>query len=178
MRTRANVTHGSGRHKTVRPQGARRPRHRTVESLASPPAVASEKLFRIEEANSAVPRLELLMERLQRGALRLNDEMREVARQTGIDPASVGPEELLRHRPTARALVEELDAIVHEIEEMGAHLKDVQLGLVDFPSERDGKVIYLCWQFGEPEVAFWHGLEDGFGGRQPLPGARRERTLQ
>src|SRR5262245_2968537 len=152
-------------------------RQPTGEPLPSLAAVG-ERLFRIEEANGAVPRLQLLMERLQRGALRLNEEMREVARDTGIDAAAVGPEELLRHRPAARALVEELDAIVHEIEEMGAHLKDIQLGLIDFPSEREGKVVYLCWQFGEPEVAFWHGLEDGFAGRQPLPGARRERTLQ
>ena len=84
--------------------------------------------------------------------------------------STLSPDDLLRHRPAARALVEELDGIVHEIEESGAHLKDVQLGLVDFPSERDGEIVYLCWQFGEPEIAFWHRVEDGFAGRQPLPG--------
>jgi len=92
--------------------------------------------------------------------------------------AAIGTEDLLRERPAARVLVEELDAIVREIEQSGAHLKDVRLGLVDFPAERDGRPIYLCWQFGEPEVAFWHGLEDGFAGRQPLPGSPRARTLQ
>src|SRR5439155_38837 len=81
-------------------------------------------------------------------------------------------------RPTARALVEELDGIVREIEESGAHLKDIRLGLVDFPAERNGEVVYLCWQFGEPEVAFWHRVEEGFVGRQPLPGIARARTLQ
>jgi hypothetical protein len=67
---------------------------------------------------------------------------------------------------------------VHEIEESGVHLKDVQLGLVDFPAERDGERIYLCWQFGEPEVAFWHTLDAGFAGRQPLPGSTPPRYLQ
>jgi hypothetical protein len=140
--------------------------------------VKAEKLFRLEDANAIVPRLQILMERLQRGALRLHEEMSELAGHLGIELAMLAPEELLRHRPAARVLVEELDAIVHEIEESGAHLKDIQLGLVDFPAEREGEVVYLCWQFGEPEVAFWHGLEDGFAGRQPLPGSTRPRYLQ
>ncbi|HJQ83756.1 MAG TPA: DUF2203 domain-containing protein [Candidatus Binatia bacterium] len=137
-----------------------------------------EKLFGLEEANAIVPRLQVLMERLQRGALRLHDEMSELARETGVAIAALSAEELVRRRPAARALVEELDAIVHEIEESGAHLKDVQLGLVDFPTERDGEIVYLCWQFGEPEVAFWHRLDDGFAGRQPLPGSAPPRYLQ
>jgi hypothetical protein len=140
--------------------------------------VRPEKLFRLEEANAIVPRLHALMERLQRGALRLRDEVTGLARETGTDAATLSPEVLLRHRPAARVLVEELDAIVHEIERSGAHLKDVQLGLVDFPSERDGELVYLCWQFGESEIAFWHRIEDGFAGRRPLPGSAPPRWLQ
>jgi hypothetical protein len=140
--------------------------------------VKPDKLFRVEDANAVVPRLQILMERLQRGALRLHEEMSELAESIGVELSSLTPEELLRHRPAARVLVEELDGIVHEIEESGAHLKDIQLGLVDFPAEREGEIVYLCWQFGEPEVAFWHGVEDGFTGRQPLPGSTRPRYLQ
>jgi len=140
--------------------------------------VRPEKLFRVEEANAILPRLQLLMERLQRAALRLHDEMSRLARETGVTLAELSSEELLRRRPEARVLVEELDAVVHEIEGSGAHLKDIRLGLVDFPAERDGEVVYLCWQFGEPEVAFWHRPDDGFAGRQPLPGSTRLRVLQ
>jgi len=140
--------------------------------------VKPEKTFRLEEANAIVPRLQILMERLQRSALRLHEEMSDLARTIGIEPSALTPEDLLRQRPAARLLVEELDAIVHEIEESGAHLKDVQLGLVDFPAEREGEIIYLCWQFGEPEVAFWHRIDDGFAGRQPLPGSAGPRYLQ
>ena len=125
-----------------------------------------------------VPRLHGLMERLQRGALRLHDEMSELARTTAVEVASLTPEELLRQRPAARVLVEELDAVVQEIEASGVHLKDVQLGLVDFPAEIDGEIVYLCWQFGEPEIAFWHRIEDGFAGRRPLPGIAGPRYLQ
>ena len=136
------------------------------------------KTFRLEEANAIVPRLHALMERLQRGALRLHDEMRGLAREMGTELATLAPEELVRRRPAARVLVEELDGIVGEIEASGAHLKDVQLGLVDFPAELEGEIVYLCWQFGEPEVAFWHRIDDGFAGRRPLPGPARPRYLQ
>ena len=137
-----------------------------------------KKTFLLDEANAIVPRFQLLMEKLQRGALRLNGEIEVLARDVGVEPSALSPDDLLRNRPAARALIEELDAIVQEIEDSGAHLKDVQLGLVDFPAERDGEVVYLCWQFGEPEVAFWHRMEDGFSGRQPLPGSTPPRYLQ
>ena len=137
-----------------------------------------KKTFLLDEANAIVPRFQLLMEKLQRGALRLNGEIEVLAREVGVEPSALSPDDLLRNRPAARALIEELDAIVQEIEDSGAHLKDVQLGLVDFPAERDGEIVYLCWQFGEPEVAFWHRMEDGFSGRQPLPGSTPPRYLQ
>jgi len=140
--------------------------------------VRPKKTFLLDEANAIVPRFQLLMEKLQRGALSLNGEIEILAREVGVEPSALTPDDLLRNRPAARALIEELDAIVQEIEDSGAHLKDVQLGLVDFPSERDGEIVYLCWQFGEPEVAFWHRMEDGFSGRQPLPGSTPPRYLQ
>ena len=137
-----------------------------------------EKLFRLEEANAFVPRLESLVARLQRGALRLQEEMTQLAAEAGVAVAELSAEDLVRRRPAARTLIEELDGIVREIEASGAHLKDVKLGLVDFPTERDGEIIYLCWQSGEPEIAFWHRTEEGFAGRQPLPGTTRTPYLQ
>ena len=47
-------------------------------------------------------------------------------------------------------------------------VKDLDRGLVDFPALRDGEEVLLCWQVGEGEVAYWHGLEEGFAGRKPL----------
>jgi hypothetical protein len=153
------------------------PRQSRVKPLACR-CVQPEKLFGLEEANAFVPRLESLVARLQRGALHLQDEMVQLASDTGVAVADLSAEDLVRQRPAARALIEELDGIVREIEASGAHLKDVKLGLVDFPTERDGEIIYLCWQSGEPEVAFWHRTEDGFAGRQPLPGTTRTPYLQ
>jgi len=71
----------------------------------------------------------------------------------------------------AGALVREFDRIqrsVQAIQSLGVQVKDVNTGLVDFPSIREGRVVLLCWRYDEPEVAFWHDLEAGFAGRQPL----------
>lgn len=67
-----------------------------------------------------------------------------------------------------------LDAVHHlnrrlqRLAELGVQLKDVEKGLVDFPAWREGQEVLLCWRLDEPAVAFWHDLESGFAGRQPL----------
>lgn len=63
---------------------------------------------------------------------------------------------------------EKLDALVHRIQETGAILKDINLGLLDFSALREGREVYLCWQYGEGEIAFWHEVEAGYAGRQPI----------
>ncbi len=69
-------------------------------------------------------------------------------------------------------LERETEAVAHAVEELqqlGVLVKDLDRGLVDFPALRGGEEVLLCWQVGEDEVAFWHGLEEGFAGRKPLP---------
>ena len=54
------------------------------------------------------------------------------------------------------------------LDALGIELKDPRLGLVDFPGEMNGRRILLCWRLGEPEVQFWHEVDAGYAGRQPL----------
>ncbi|HJW66792.1 MAG TPA: DUF2203 domain-containing protein [Gaiellaceae bacterium] len=136
------------------------------------------KSFTVQEANEEVPRLTMLIGRLQRCALALDGERRSAAAAAGVALESLSTGELVRRRPAARVLIEELGAVVHDIERSGAQLKDVELGLVDFPGEVDGQPALLCWQFGESEVAFWHREGAGFAGRQPITGAAAARILQ
>jgi hypothetical protein len=63
---------------------------------------------------------------------------------------------------------EKLDLLVHRIQEMDVLIKDINLGLLDFPALKDDREVYLCWQHGEGEIAFWHEVEAGFAGRQPI----------
>jgi hypothetical protein len=58
---------------------------------------------------------------------------------------------------------------VEELQALGVLVKDLDRGLVDFPALHRGEEVLLCWQVGEGEVAYWHGLEEGFAGRKPLP---------
>ena len=63
---------------------------------------------------------------------------------------------------------EKLDALVHRILDTGALIKDVNIGLLDFPALRAGREVYLCWQYGEGDIAFWHEVDAGYAGRQPI----------
>jgi hypothetical protein len=59
-----------------------------------------------------------------------------------------------------------LDALLHQIQDMGIEVKDLTIGLIDFVGLKDGREIYLCWKYGEGEIQFWHEIEAGFSGRQ------------
>jgi hypothetical protein len=63
---------------------------------------------------------------------------------------------------------EKFDALVHRIQDTDVLIKDINTGLLDFPALRDGHEVYLCWQYGEEEIAFWHEVEAGYAGRQPI----------
>ncbi|HEY2980421.1 MAG TPA: DUF2203 domain-containing protein [Anaerolineales bacterium] len=61
-----------------------------------------------------------------------------------------------------------LDALIHRIQDEGVLIKDLTIGLLDFPHMKDGREIYLCWKYGEDAIDFWHEVESGFAGRQPI----------
>jgi hypothetical protein len=63
---------------------------------------------------------------------------------------------------------ERLEALVERIRELGVLIKDVNTGLLDFPSLRDGRQVYLCWRYGEDDIRYWHDVDAGFAGRQPI----------
>ena len=63
---------------------------------------------------------------------------------------------------------EKLDLLVHQIQDQGVLIKDINLGLLDFPALKDGQEVYLCWRYGEADIAYWHEVEAGFAGRQPI----------
>ena len=73
--------------------------------------------------------------------------------------------------PTLSRLVktfDRLDALIHNIQDAGVIIKDINTGLLDFPAIKDEREVYLCWQYGEGKIAFWHEIEDGFAGRQSI----------
>ena len=139
----------------------------------------SERLFTVHEANALIPKLELVMGQLQRHGVTLSAQIEEVARATGQAPETLTTAQLIELRPALAPVIEELETLLAEIEACGGELKGLDLGLVDFPTEIDGEVVLLCWQYGEKEIDYYHSFEAGFGGRKPLdPGQERPKPLQ
>lgn len=125
------------------------------------------RLFTLEEADALLPRLREVLADLRQAFDALETTEVEVAalrwkmRGNGHNVQ----DEAFARRQAARAAVHEQ---VSQIHELGCDLKDPQLGLVDFPSRLEGREVYLCWKMDEPEVAFWHPIDEGFASRKPL----------
>ncbi len=71
-------------------------------------------------------------------------------------------------RASARRAAEQMQAALQSLDEMGVQVKDLDLGLVDFPTVYRGREVLLCWRMGEPDIAWWHGVDEGFRGRKPV----------
>jgi hypothetical protein len=119
--------------------------------------------FTREEATAIVPRLKEMLLRLRDARDELTDqEAHEVLSDAA--PTNGGGDAA---RQVSVAFLE-VRRLLGAIEESGIVLRDIDRGLADFPSVIDGREVYLCWELGEDEVDFWHDLESGYGGREPL----------
>jgi len=134
-------------------------------------------MFTVEEANDLVPDLELAFGHLGRlrgeasvlvEALGGGDEAMEVLNGGVPRPG------LEAHARRFQDLVEKINGVVEQVNELGCLVKDIDAGLVDFYGIREGEPVFLCWQFGEPAVAHWHPLDEGFASRQPIEGVTIE----
>ena len=123
------------------------------------------KLFTIDEANAMLPELRKKLERIQK-LYAETGEMRELARAAAAASEFGGGME--GGSGYVRSLYE-IGKITTEINEAGVQLKDYTRGLIDFPAQRGGRIVLLCWQLGEgDEIEWWHDTDAGFAGRQPL----------
>jgi len=138
-----------------------------------------ERLFTVREANALIPRLEFIMECLQRHTHVLREGVAELARVTGEPADDLTMAQIVELRPALRPVIDAVEALLTEIKECGGQFKGLDLGLVDFPAEINGEVVLLCWQYGEKEISHYHTVGAGFAGRKPLnPGATPSRYLQ
>lgn len=124
------------------------------------------KLFTVEEANSLLPSVRPIVRAIQKSHRQI------IAFGTRAKHAAAGAEDGgggLSDGPRYAQLLVKLSSQAGRIEGLGIQLKDYHQGLIDFPSMRDGRVVLLCWKADEgDEVEWWHDVEAGFAGRQPL----------
>jgi hypothetical protein len=130
-----------------------------------------ERSFTPREANNALPEVRTVAERL----VAVRRRMRELERTQGELVTAIGGNgggyaatDLNEAQTELVGLADAALACVERLEELGVVVKDLDLGLLDFPSERHGAEIELCWQVGEPAVTHWHGVDEGFAGRKPI----------
>jgi hypothetical protein len=136
-----------------------------------------KKFFTVTEANNALPLIRAIVRDITELAENLRDRHERLNRLKPGDRfrlSDAHEEELRQVQVELERGQEKMDEYVRELSQLGVELKDYFTGLIDFPSLRNGRPIYLCWRLGEAEVAHWHELEAGFAGRQKLvPDASR-----
>jgi hypothetical protein len=126
--------------------------------------------FTRDEAEALLPRLRPLLLELRT----LHEELEPLQEQIGDlvlkmrGNGHAHQGELAALHERTRALTAATEERVRRIGRWGVIVKDLAMGLVDFPTQRDGREVYLCWRLDEPHIAWWHAPEDGFAGRQPL----------
>ncbi len=124
----------------------------------------AQRLFTLQQANALLPKVrELLKELLdaREKIVEAQPELWPVLEKSVGNGGGKKAGEMLRY-------FEIIQRNAQAIQEIGIEIKDINTGLIDFPSERDGRTVYLCWRYGEGEIAYWHELDAGFAGRQPL----------
>ena len=122
-----------------------------------------ERHYTLAEASELLPRVVELIARMRSARDRLGDrEAREALSEAGPTNGGGDP-----GRTVSEGFVELRDSMA-ELRELEVVLRDLDRGLIDFPSLRDGQEVYLCWQEGEDAIEYWHEPEAGFAGRQPL----------
>lgn len=129
------------------------------------------KLFTPDEVNAMLPLIKLIARDLSQVSRELMERQERLAllhrRGRGHKPQSFR-DELTQIESEYDALRERYDELVNELVELGAEPKNGIEGLIDFPCQMDDRLVYLCWKLGEPELMYWHELDGGFDGRQPL----------
>ena len=143
---------------------------------------ADKTYFTVAEANALVPALEVRFGKVMqlRAQLRTTYEALERAGEPPTAESlerSDGPDDLRKLRGRFRILLETLTEELAAVESLGVSVKDLDIGLCDFLGEREGRDVWLCWQYGEKQVNFWHEMGDGFSGRQPLTAAASPQRL-
>lgn len=122
------------------------------------------RYFTVEQANTALTIIRPIMEEIQAIRLKVLERQPEVWPVLQKAAGNGGS----REASLLALNFEQLDKLVHQIMELGVILKDINAGLLDFPSIRNDHEVYLCWLYGEEHVEFWHEIDAGFAGRTPI----------
>ena len=127
--------------------------------------ISHDRLFTIAEATALLPQLETFLTKAKNGRtvlLHTKEEITKACAKAQFGGGSVvGPRYI--------SALEDLHENLQKIQELGVIVKDLEMGLCDFPFLLDGRIVYLCWKLGEDKIEWWHEITTGFSGRQAIP---------
>lgn len=129
----------------------------------------TQQSYTVEQADRTLPLVRRIVEDVVASHQRWRERILELDLLASSSRADAPDARATALEREAQALAQEIDGFEAELRQLGIVLKDRRLGLVDFPSEVDGRQVWLCWRLGEPSVQFYHELDAGFGGRKPVP---------
>lgn len=135
----------------------------------------TRKLFTIDEANAHIPFLQRALDTLQkqvRDVVRLKRQLEvlNLICDSRVSHQNQDFQEYVQKTALYHQLIGQADALIREVRSKGCLLRDVHTGIVDFYSEMDGKVVFLCWRRGEPAISYWHPVGEGYGQRRNIAG--------
>lgn len=129
------------------------------------------RMFTLAEANALLEQVRPLAEQLVERKHALDEAERERAElltHISGNGGDIAPGEVAEAAQNVSQRAAGVAETIEELQGYGVQIKDLDLGLLDFPSERDGEEILFCWQLGEDEIRYWHGPEEGYSGRKPI----------
>jgi hypothetical protein len=129
------------------------------------------RTFTLAEANALLERVRPLAEALVERKRLLDQAEAERAELLGRIAGNGGditPTDVGEAAERVQSEAAQLAGLVEQLQGYGVQVKDLDVGLVDFPSLREGEVVLLCWHVGEDEIGYWHGLEEGYAGRKQI----------
>ncbi len=132
----------------------------------------AERTFTLDEAQALLPVLESLLKAAMEGkgaAERIEQEFKAVSSRVFLNGGTLlDVAKLAARKREKERLVRKIKDALAEIEASGAQVKDLEMGLLDFPCEVGGRTILLCWKLGEKSIAHWHGTDEGYRYRKPI----------
>ena len=132
----------------------------------------STRTFSLEEAQTLLPILESLLRTAIEGKKlieKVDAEFQETAHRVFLNGGTLlNVVRLARRKAQREKAVQRVKDAVAEIDATGVQVKDLDIGLLDFPCRVEGEIILLCWKLGEKAITHWHGTEEGFAGRKPI----------
>src|SRR5207253_1380858 len=132
----------------------------------------AERTFTLEEAQSLLPVLESLLRTAIDGKKLIetvDNELQELAHRVFLSGGlMLNIVQLARRKAEREKAIQRVKDAMAEIDAIGVQVKDLDIGLLDFPCRVEGEIILLCWKLGEPAITHWHGETEGFAGRKPI----------